>query len=159
MTDYGNINSDRGVLIGCGLVKSDKGLKEIERIIDMYKKIENIYVLYNPDLTIKETSIVGRASTATPVIKTHAIFEYNYFLGQRPLEDLHGATLKAWARKELNEDGKRKDKKMIAEAVEMYYNRTIPEIWGSKGGLIDDVADAIALSIAYKYKNKEKEVH
>ena len=149
-----NIKNDQCILIDSGLIVSDKSLDDIDRIIDTINQIEKIYKKYNPDLTLKEKSLIGRSSTATNVIKTHAVFEYIFYSNLRPYEDVHNGTIKKWARKYMELDKVTDKKIMVANAVEKYYNKRIDTIWGTRGRLIDDVSDAIAITITYLNKLK-----
>src|SRR5699024_11445155 len=81
---------------------------------------------------VKEASIIRQVSRATPVIKTHAVFEHELADKYR-LDDVSNSTVKAWASTVTGSDGKRKDKEMVAEAVEKYYGRKIDEIWTPRG--------------------------
>lgn len=149
-----NIENDKCVLIDSGLIISDKSLNDIDRIVDTINKIEKVYKKYSPDLTLKEKSLIGRSSTATNVIKTHAIFEYIFYSNLRPYDDVHNGTIKKWARNYMELDKVTDKKIMVANAVEKYYNKRINTIWGARGGLIDDVSDAIAIPITYLNKQK-----
>jgi len=126
-----------------GLIKSDTKKDATQRIDDTVTEIKYIASKTNPAALVKEASIIRQVSSATPVIKTHAVFEHE-LSGLYTLDDVSNSTVKAWARTVTGSDGKRKDKEMVAEAVELYYGK-IPQIWTAKGRLLDDVADAIAL--------------
>ncbi|MCU7556574.1 RuvC family protein [Macrococcus capreoli] len=128
-----------------GLIKSDTNKPSERRIDDTVTEIKYIASKTNPKALIKEASIIRQVSSATPVIKTHAVYEHE-LAAYYPLHDVSNSTVKAWARTVLGADGTRKDKAMIAEAVERYYERKINEIWTPRGKLLDDVADAIALA-------------
>src|SRR5699024_2567365 len=100
----------------------------------------------------KVTSIISQVTTATPVIKTHAVFEHE-FADKYRIEDVSNSTVKAWARVVTGSDGKRKDKQMVADAVEKYYGESVREtIYTPRGRLLDDVADAIALTTLWLEK-------
>ena len=149
-------------LIKFGMIKTDSKRESYERIDDTVTEIRYIASQSDPKAVIREASIVGRASTATPVIKTHGVFEHE-MNDRYDLYEIHGATIKAWARKVLNADGKRNDKQLVADAVEEYYGK-IDGLYTPRGRLLDDVADAIALTTAWlekeniikeKYKKKK----
>lgn len=136
-------------LIDCGLLESNKKLDPPDRIEQHLNDIDKIYQKYKPDLTIKESAIMGRSSTGLNVIKTHGAFEYVYNLNTRPLDELHNATIKAWCRKYVNDKTLDK-KKIVAVAVEKYYNKDMSDIlYTPRGRLLDDIADAIAIGIVY----------
>lgn len=127
------------------LIVSNKNKSSIDRIDDTVTEIKLVASKVGVDTVLKEASIIRQVSSATPVIKTHAVFEHE--LGNKyKIEDISNSTVKAWARTVTQSDGKRKDKEMVAEAVEKYYGRRIDEIWTARGKLIDDVADAIAIA-------------
>lgn len=126
------------------LIKSDTTKNATDRIDDTVTELRYIASRTSPLAVVKEASIIRQVSSATPVIKTHAVFEHEMSSKYR-LDDVSNSTVKAWARKVTGSEGKRKDKEMVAEAVELYYGRRIDEIWTARGRLIDDVADSIAL--------------
>ena len=127
------------------LIKSDASKESHERIDDTVTELKYVAAKVGAEVLVKEASIIRQISSATPVIKTHAVFEHELADKYR-LDDVSNSTVKAWARTVTKSDGKRKDKEMVAEAVEKYYNRRIDEIWTARGKLIDDVADAIAIA-------------
>lgn len=134
-------------LVKYGLIETDSKKASHERIDDTVTEIKFISTHSKPKSIVREASIVGRASTATPVIKTHGVFEHE--LSDRyDLHEIHGSTIKAWARKVLGVDGNRTDKKLVAEAVEKYYGK-IDGLYTPRGRLLDDIADAIALITAW----------
>ena len=127
------------------LITSDKGRESAERIEGTVVECRFLAMKYNAVAVVKEAPIVGRTATAIPVIKTHGAFEAE--LNHRhAVYDVHGSTVKAWARVVTGSDGKRKDKQMVADAVEKYYGESVREVlYTPRGKLLDDVADAIAL--------------
>ena len=127
------------------LITSDKGKESAERIEGTVVECRFLAMKYNAEAVVKEAPIVGRSATAIPVIKTHGAFEAE--LNHRhAVYDVHGSTVKAWARVVTGSDGKRKDKEMVAEAVLAYYGNDLREtLYTPRGRLLDDVADAIAL--------------
>lgn len=145
------------------LVKSDTAKESHERIDDTITEVKYVASKVGAEACVKEASIIRQISSATPVIKTHAIFEHELADKYR-LDEVSNSTVKAWARTVTGSDGKRKDKEMIGEAVEKYYGGKIDAIWTPRGKLLDDVADAIALMtlwleregvIETKYKRKK----
>ena len=44
-------------------------------------------------------------------------------------------------------------KKVVAKAMEMYSNRDIEEFYTPRGRLLDDLADSVALTVAWYEKN------
>lgn len=145
------------------LIKTDTTRTPAERIDDTVTEIKYIASKVSAEVVVKEAAIVARPSTAMNVIKTHGVFEHELADKYR-LDDVSNSTVKAWARTVTGSDGKRKDKEMVAEAVEKYYGGKIDAIWTPRGKLLDDVADAIALMtlwleregvIETKYKRKK----
>lgn len=127
------------------LIESDTKKSATERIDDTVTELKYVASRTGAEVIAKEASIIRQVSTATPVIKTHAVFEHELADRYR-IEDVSNSTVKAWARVVTGSDGKRKDKKMVAEAVVKYYGDDIKEkIYTPRGRLLDDVADAIAL--------------
>ena len=145
------------------LIKSDTSKESHERIDDTITELKYVAAKVGAEALVKEASIIRQVSSATPVIKTHAVFEHE-LVDKYRMDDVSNSTVKAWARTVTGSDGKRNDKAMVAEAVEKYYGRKIDEIWTPRGSLLDDVADAIALMtlwlekegiIPVKYKRKK----
>lgn len=127
------------------LIVSDKKKESHERIDDTVTEIKLSASRCSPSAIAKESSIIRQVSSATPVIKTHAVFEHE-LTDKYYLDDVSNSTVKAWARTVTGSDGKRKDKEMVAEAVLAYYGNGLRDkLYTSRGKLLDDVADAIAL--------------
>lgn len=127
------------------LIKSDTRKDPTERIDDTVTEIKYIASKTNPEVVLKEACVVGRASTAVNVIMTHGVYE-DTLSDKYRLEDVHNATIKAWARKVTGKKSTRENKKTLtAEAVEKYYGK-VDAMWTPRGALKDDVADAIALT-------------
>lgn len=138
------VKDGKPVIKAAGLIKSDTKKTATRRIDDTITEVKFIASRVNPEAIVKEASIIRQVSSATPVISTHAVL--NHELEERyKIDNVSNSTVKAWARTVTESDGKRKDKEMVAEAVEKYYGRRIDEIWTKNGRLLDDVADAIAL--------------
>lgn len=127
------------------LITSDSKKSATERIDDTVTELKYVAAKVGAQVVAKEASIIRQVSTATPVIKTHAVFEHELADKYR-IEDVSNSTVKAWARVVTGSDGKRKDKQMVADAVEKYYGESVREVlYTPRGKLLDDVADAIAL--------------
>jgi len=127
------------------LIVSDTKKSATERIDDTVTEIKYVSAKVDAEVLAKEASIIRQVSTATPVIKTHAVFEHELADKYR-LDDVSNSTVKAWARTVTGSDGKRKDKEMVAEAVLAYYGNDLRDkLYTPRGRLLDDVADAIAL--------------
>ena len=127
------------------LIVSDTKKSATERIDDTVTEIKYVAAKVDAKVLAKEASIIRQVSTATPVIKTHAVFEHELADRYR-IEDVSNSTVKAWARVVTGSDGKRKDKQMVADAVEKYYGESVRELmYTPRGRLLDNVADAIAL--------------
>ena len=136
---------------------TNKELEAIERINQTVERIMDLLKKYKVDLIIKEGAIMGRSSTGLNVIKTHGAVEYFCFDNLIPIEDIHNATLKAFCRKIVNDKTYDK-KKVVAKAMEMYYNKDIEDFYTPRGRLLDDVADSVALTVVWYEKNFNKEV-
>lgn len=144
------------------LFTSNKDLDDIERIYETVNYIETLRCVYKIDLTIKESAIVGKSSTALPVIKTHGALEYHYFHDTLPLSEVHNSTLKSYCRRYLiennhytKEDIKQFNKKeIVAEFLKKYFDSDMKMIYTKRGRLIDDIADAIAIGV-YTYEKDE----
>ena len=139
------------------LIVSDTKKSDTERIDDTVTEIKYVAAKVDAEVLAKEASIIRQVSTATPVIKTHAVFEHELADKYR-IEDVSNSTVKAWARVVTGSDGKRKDKQMVADAVEKYYGESVRELmYTPRGRLLDDVADAIALMTLWLEKEGEIE--
>lgn len=138
------VKDGKPVIKAAGLIKSDTKKTATHRIDDTVTEVKYIASKVNPKAIVKEASIVRQVSSATPVISTHAVLNHE-LEGRYVIDNVSNSTVKAWARTVTGSDGKRRDKEMVAEAVEKYYGRRIDEIWTKNGKLLDDVADAIAL--------------
>ena len=147
-------------IISSGIIYSDKTKKPIPRIIGLIQEIEKIIKKYNIDIVVRESPILGRASTAKNVLYAHAILEYTFYQKNKEIQDIHNATLKAYCRKYLidkyfytKEELKQFNKKeIVAEFLKAYFSSDMKEIYTERGKLLDDVSDAIALSVYYKEK-------
>lgn len=147
-------------IIHTELIVSNKDLDMIPRILDSLQKIDKVVVKYNPSVYIKEEPFIGRASTAKPVLYYHALLELDYYNKNIELIDIHNATLKAFCKKYMidnsfytKEELKQFNKKeVVAEFLKCYFSSDMKEIYTERGRLIDDIADACALSVYY-YEN------
>ena len=146
------INNKGIKMIHSELYVTNKESEPIERINETIERLMYLHKKYKVDLIIKEGAIMGRSSTGLNVIKTHGAVEYFCFVNLIPIEDMHNATLKAFCRKIVNDKTYDK-KKVVAKAMEMYYNRDIEEFYTPRGRLLDDVADSVALTVAWYEKN------
>lgn len=134
------------------LITSNKDREPHIRIDETVTEIKYLAGKFDVQAIVKEQSMVARASTATPVIKTHAVFEH--VLSERfKLDNVFAASIKKWAREILGKkevDQLKKDepknhgKLLVGRAVEKYYGE-IPEMYTQRGKYIDDIGDAIAL--------------
>lgn len=167
--DYGFANSgvcvskiidDKIVILYSDVYLSDKGKEAIPRVNGLVEDIFDLYDKYRPDIVVKEAPFVGRASTAKGVLYAHAILELETYKRDIEILDIHNATLKAYCKKYLTdkafytkEELKQFDKKqVVAEFLKAYFSSDMTEIYTKRGKLLDDKADAIALSIYYKEK-------
>ncbi|WP_237736309.1 crossover junction endodeoxyribonuclease RuvC [Staphylococcus equorum] len=132
-------------LVDSGLIKTDNKQTQQERIDYTSVMAEFLAAQYRPKAIIKEASVVGRSSTAMPVLKTHGAYEQRLY-SKYPLYDFHNASIKKWARDILNVKGN--DKKIVGNAV----NRKFGEVNGlytARGKYNDDIGDAIACVTAW----------
>ena len=154
------IENNQLKIIDSQLIVSDKKKKIIPRILDSINKINELYIKYTPDVYIRETPFIGRSSTAKPVLYSHALLELKHYEDNIELIDIHNATLKAFCKKYMidnsfytKEELKQFDKKeVVAEFLKCYFSSDMKEIYTERGRLIDDIADACALSVYY-YEN------
>lgn len=145
------------------LVVSDKNSEPIERIDKHISDIKAIIDKYKPNVICKEEPFVGRAATAKYVLYAHAVLEYILYTESKEIQDIHNATLKAYCRKYLidkyfytKEELKQFNKKeIVAEFLKAYFSSDMKEIYTERGKLLDDVSDAIALSVYYHEHNKD----
>ncbi|RPF54767.1 hypothetical protein [Abyssicoccus albus] len=132
-------------LIDYGLIQTDSKWSDIERIQWTLSNVSILCVQYRVDKIVKEGAVVGRASTATPVLKTHGAFE-NFFAKWLPIHDIHNATVKKYARQVVDEKGNGKE---IVEKSVVYLFGQLDGLHTKKGRYLDDVGDAILLTLAY----------
>lgn len=155
------INNKGIKMIHSELYVTNKESEPIERINETIERLMYLHKKYKVDLIIKEGAIMGRSSTGLNVIKTHGAVEYFCFDNLIPIEDIHNSTLKAFCRRYLidnsfytKEELKQFDKKQIvAEFLKAYFDSDMPEIYTARKKLIDDVADSVALTVAWYEKN------
>lgn len=154
------IENNQLKIIHSQLITSNKNLEMIPRILDSIDQINELYKEYNPNVYIREGAFIGRASTAKPVLYSHALLELKHYKDNIELIDIHNATLKAFCKKYMidnsfytKEELKHFDKKeVVAEFLKCYFSSDMKEIYTERGRLIDDIADACALSVYY-YEN------
>ena len=92
---------------------------------------------------------------------SHALLELFLYKKETAIIDIHNSTLKAFCRRYLidnsfytKEELKQFDKKQIvAEFLKAYFSSDMPEIYTKRGRLIDDLADSVALTVAWYEKN------
>ena len=136
------------------LITSNKDRESHIRIDDTITEIKHMASKYDVQAIVKEQSMVARASTATPVIKTHAVFEH--VLSDRfRIDNIHASSIKKWARGILGKEAvdqlkidqpKNHGKLLVGKAVEKYYGENVRELlYTPRGRYIDDIGDAIAL--------------
>lgn len=156
------LEKDKFEIVHIELIKTDAEEDHLERIDYSVKELMKLYRKYAVDLIIKEGAIVGQSSTGLPVIKSHGALEYYCYSNLIPFEDMHNATMKAYARRELletynmSEDEVKKlnKKKIVEKFIELWYNGIIPELYGPRGGYIDDLGDAVLIGIIYYTNTK-----
>src|SRR5699024_7781975 len=135
------------------LITSDKDKESLHRIDDTVTEVKLIASRTSPKVVLREAAIVGRSSSAIPVIKPHGVFESE--LGDRyRLEAVHVASVKAWSRTGTGAGGWRRDKAIVGQAVLQYLGEDVRElIYTPRGRLLDGVADAIALTVLWSEKD------
>lgn len=155
-----SVTNRRPVIEFIHLITSDAKKEHIERIDETVTEIKYIAQQYGVTDLIREQGFAGQASTAVPVAKAHAIFEY-VLMYKFNLDVVHNTSVKAWARKIIGKerdkvikasDMKNKSKILVKEAVEEYYG-SIPEMYTPRGKYIDDIGDAIALLTLWLEQN------
>lgn len=114
----------------------------MHQIIEKHPNISN-------DVT-REAGIVKFPKPTMQVFKAHGAFEYS--VSDYNVIDVPLATVKAWARRITESPGRRNDKDMVAEAIEIYYGETF-DYRTRSGKLVDDISDAIAVGTVYLVKN------
>ena len=134
------------------LITSDKSKTLHQRIDETVTEIKFLAEQNNITDIVREEGFVGNATTAIPIAKAHAIFEYQ-LMHKFNLDIVHNTTIKAWSRKVIGkeratqlkkDEPKKHSKLLIKEAIEEYYGN-IPELYTPRGAYIDDIGDAIAL--------------
>ena len=134
------------------LITSNKDKDLHIRIDETITEIKYLAGKYDVSAIVKEQGFVGRAETAIPIAKTHAIFEH-VLTDRFVVDNIHNTSIKAYARKIIGkerekqlkiEEPKKHSKLLIKEAVEKYYG-DVPELYTSRGAYIDDIGDAILL--------------
>ena len=134
------------------LITSNPDKTMHQRIDETVTEIKYLAEKNDIEDIIREEGFTGTASTAIPIAKAHAIFEY-LLMYKFNLDVIHNTSIKAWARRIIGKDRaeelkleepKKHSKLLIKEAVEEYYGE-IPEMYTPRGRYIDDIGDAIAL--------------
>ena len=134
------------------LITSNPDKTMHQRIDETVTEIKYVAEKNDIEDIIREEGFAGQASTAVPIAKAHAIFEYQ-LMYKFNLDVIHNTSIKAWSRKIIGEDrakeikeskAKNKSKLLVKEAVERYYGE-VPEMYTPRGKYIDDIGDAIAL--------------
>lgn len=156
------LQTDKDIVIKhTELYVTNKDKPHIERTADTIDHVEKLRKKYKVDLIIKESAIVGRASTSMPIHKAHGALEYYCYDNLLPLDEIHNATIKSWCKNMLLQNNhytkdsiKQLDKKsVVAKASENYFDEDIStRIYTPRGKLIDDIADAIMIGVVYKHK-------
>jgi crossover junction endodeoxyribonuclease RuvC len=131
-------------VIDYGLIRSTAKLTDGERLRQIHAGIADVLARY-PDVerTIPIEDGIVRFNTATKQIaKARGVIEYSF--ADYVIVGVNIQTVKAWARRIISADGKRKDKEMIAEAVRVYFGWDADKTFPS-----DDITDAIAVGVVY----------
>ncbi|MED4172604.1 crossover junction endodeoxyribonuclease RuvC [Halalkalibacterium halodurans] len=136
-----------------GLLRTKADLSDGERLHQIFDGIQEIldeYPRLNESIA-REAPIVKFPKPTMQVLKAHGVFEYS--LVDYTVEDVPLSTVKKWARIITKSPGKRNDKDMVAEAIEIYYGKKF-DFYTSRGKLIDDISDAIAVITVWLIQNK-----
>jgi crossover junction endodeoxyribonuclease RuvC len=131
-------------IVDYGLIRSNAKLTDGERLRQIHAGITDVLAKY-PDVerVIPMEDGIVRFNTATKQIaKSRGVIEFSF--ADYEIADVNIQTVKAWARRVISADGKRKDKEMIAEAVRKYFGWSADKAFPS-----DDISDAIAVGIVY----------
>jgi crossover junction endodeoxyribonuclease RuvC len=139
-----SVTDRRSSLVDYGLIKSNAKLSDGERLRQIHSGILDVLDRY-PDVSNvipREAGIVRFNLPTKQIFKSHGVTEFA--LADYEICDINIQTVKAWARRITESDGKRNDKAMISEAVRIYFGD--PDMKLNKGG---DEADAIAVCITY----------
>lgn len=155
------VEDDKLTILYSDLIVSDETLDVIPRILNGIEQINIIYNANKPDIIIRESPFIGRASTAKPILYAHALLELHLYKNNIELIDVHNATLKAFCRKYLvdrsfytkDELKQFNAKQIVAEFLKCYFSSDMPEIYTKRGRLKDDECDAIALAVYHYEKN------
>lgn len=143
------------------LIETDKEDSLHERIDKTVTEIKHLAQKNKISDIIREEGFVGRAETAIPIAKAHAIFEYQ-LMYMFNLDTVYNTTIKAWSRKIIGKKAEKElkesvpktrfAKELIHEALKKYYGE-IPELTTPRGRYIDDIGDAIALITIWLEQN------
>lgn len=142
------------------LITSDKNKTLHQRIDETVTEIKFLAEQNNITDIVREEGFVGNSTTAIPIAKAHAIFEYQ-LMHKFNLDIVHNTSIKAFAKKIIGkerakqlkaEEPKKHSKLVVKEAIEEYYGN-IPELYTPRGAYIDDIGDAIALITLWLEKN------
>lgn len=146
-TGYAIVEVIDGVvsILDKGLIKTDPKQTEHERIHYTTTSIEFLAMQYRPEVIVKEGSVVGRTSTAMPVLKTHGAYEQK-MCWRYELHDFHNASIKKWARDMLGVKGN--DKSIVGQAVVKRFGE-VNGLYTARGKYNDDIGDAIACITAW----------
>lgn len=146
-----SVENGRPSVVDFGLLRTDAKMTDGERLRTIVDGLRAIVAEY-PDISesvAREAGIVKFPKPTMQVFKAHGAFEYA--LVDYSVEDVPLATVKAWARRITDSPGRRNDKEMVAEAVTKYYGKPI-DFYTSRGKLIDDISDAIAVITVWLVK-------
>src|SRR5699024_11320325 len=91
------------------LIKSDTSKESHERIDYTITELKYVASKVGAEVVAKESSIIRQVSSATPVIKTHAVFEHELADKYR-LVEVSNSKVKVWVRTVIVTDGSYKDK-------------------------------------------------
>ena len=148
-----NVSSGTVSVDSVGLIKTDAKKPDGERLRQINDGIMSILSDY-PDIhtVIPIEEGIVRFNTATKQIaKARGVIEFS--LEDYTLEGVNISTVKAWARRHLNAPKSRKDKAVVAEAVEDLYG-SVDGLYTARGKLVDDISDAIAVGTVWAIKHK-----
>jgi crossover junction endodeoxyribonuclease RuvC len=131
-------------VIDYGLIRSTAKLSDGERLRQIHAGIVDVLAQYSDVERVipMEDGIVQFNTATKQIAKARGVIEFSF--ADYEIADVNIQTVKAWARRVISADGKRKDKEMIAEAVRKYFRWDADKAFPS-----DDIPDSIAVGIVY----------
>lgn len=140
-------------VLDCGLIKTDSKLSDGDRLRQIHNGIKEVLEEHSDiHTTIPIEEGIVRFNKATKQIaKARGVIEFS--LENYKLEGVNINSVKAWARREIGAPSSRKDKELVAEAITDKYG-DVDGLYTTRGKLIDDISDAIAVGTFWLIKNE-----